>query len=422
MCALSYLTLLRNTAKLPPNRIVAMMQVLHYANLAMCAGQGYDIGFETRRDVTRIEYFAMIDGKTAALFGAACELGARAAGCDDKRASAYGDLGRCYGRAFQIRDDVLGTWGSPDETGKPSGSDIARRKWSSPVVWALSGEPSSARDAIMRRYALRTPMESADVRAIVEALDVLGARQAADEAVDAQLRDAEDVAEMHKIDPRSYGPHALYAFCSQSRVARDAHNVSSPAALDVRNVERRINTSSVLAIILLAGFVVRMLLVGSEGYRDDVSSFDVVGAHRGTISAFAVLCKGRLRRLSARLSVHSLDRRQDLSRRPARSRRLQSAALLGQAAGVRIRSAQRSTDRLDRAPFRIRNLGQYRRGDLSLESGDDLRFRVLGTSRRGSGRICVGSRSADPVRERRMPRRVRGLPLRGHGFRSHMRS
>jgi geranylgeranyl diphosphate synthase type I len=142
----------------------------------------------------------MIDGKTAALFGASCELGARAAGAEDARASAYGELGRCYGRAFQIRDDVLGTWGSTEETGKPSGSDIARRKWSFPVVWALSGESSAARDVIMRRYALSTPMEAADVRTIVEALDALGARHAADEAVDAQLRDAERLAEHYEID------------------------------------------------------------------------------------------------------------------------------------------------------------------------------------------------------------------------------
>ncbi|MBV8424205.1 MAG: polyprenyl synthetase family protein [Candidatus Eremiobacteraeota bacterium] len=200
MCAVSYLALLRNTATLPPHRIVAMMQVLHQANLGMCAGQGYDIGFETAAHVTREEYLAMIDGKTAALFGASCELGARAAGCSDERGAAYGELGRCYGRAFQIRDDVLGTWGAPEETGKPSGSDIARRKWSFPVVWALSAEPSAARDAIERRYALRTPMEGADVRAIVEALDALGAREAADEAVDAQLRDAEDIAERYQID------------------------------------------------------------------------------------------------------------------------------------------------------------------------------------------------------------------------------
>jgi len=37
--------------------------------------------------------------------------------------------------------------------------------------------------------------------------------------------------------------------------------------------EGRVNTSAILPGILLAGFVVRMLLIGSEGYRGDVSSF-----------------------------------------------------------------------------------------------------------------------------------------------------
>ncbi|MGH7328075.1 MAG: hypothetical protein ACREJX_06960, partial [Polyangiaceae bacterium] len=95
------------------------------------------------------------------------------------------------------------TWGSTEETGTPSGSDIARRKWSFPVVWALSREPSSGREAIERRYALRASLESSDVSTIVEALDALGAREAADKAVDAQLRDADEIAERYLIDRRS---------------------------------------------------------------------------------------------------------------------------------------------------------------------------------------------------------------------------
>jgi len=217
MCAVSYLALLRNTARVPIERIGAMMQTLHAANLAMCAGQGYDIGFESAPLVSMREYHAMIDGKTAALFGAACELGARAAGVSDARALAYGELGRCYGRAFQVRDDVLGTWGSPEETGKPSGSDIARRKWSFPVVWALGGEPSAARDAIARRYARATTLGSEDVGAIVGALDELGARRAADDACDAHLREADALAERHELD-RSRSVRALFT-ASARRVA-----------------------------------------------------------------------------------------------------------------------------------------------------------------------------------------------------------
>ena len=132
LCAISYLTLLHEEAVVPTNRVVEMLHVLHEANLRMCEGQGLDIGFETSTIVSMPQYLEMIAGKTGALFAASCELGALAAGAEPARARDYARLGRAYGLAFQIRDDVLGTWGATDVTGKPSGADIARRKWSFP--------------------------------------------------------------------------------------------------------------------------------------------------------------------------------------------------------------------------------------------------------------------------------------------------
>jgi geranylgeranyl diphosphate synthase type I len=200
MCAVSYLTLLRNSSGMPVERVAAMTRTLHAANLVMCAGQAYDIGFETAAAVTMDAYYAMIEGKTAALFGAAFALGALAAGCDDARAVAYGELGRAYGRAFQIRDDLLGGWGSREETGKASGADFAHRKWSYPIVWALSGPPSPAREAIASRYARSKPLGASDVAAIATALDALGARRATEDAWFAAACEAELIAARHALD------------------------------------------------------------------------------------------------------------------------------------------------------------------------------------------------------------------------------
>jgi geranylgeranyl diphosphate synthase, type I len=210
MCAVSYLTLLRNSTGAPVERVAMMTRVLHAANLAMCAGQAYDIGFESARAVTMDAYTAMIEGKTAVLFGAACALGAFAAGADETRAGAYGDLGRAYGRAFQIRDDVLGIWGSREETGKLRGTDIAHRKWSFPIVWALAGPPSPARDAIAARYARTGTLDAGDVETVVRALEALGARSAADAAWQEQSREAERIAEHHRLD-RDGAIEALFA-------------------------------------------------------------------------------------------------------------------------------------------------------------------------------------------------------------------
>lgn len=78
LCALAYLQLVSQPVR-PAKRTVAMTRVLHEANYAMCAARagGTDAA--------------------AVLLGAACELGALAAGADEARARGYARLGRSYG-------------------------------------------------------------------------------------------------------------------------------------------------------------------------------------------------------------------------------------------------------------------------------------------------------------------------------------
>lgn len=201
MCALSYSALLDAPTGLGAERIVATTACLHRALYALCRGQGADIGFETSLSVSFAEYLAMIEGKTAALFAAACELGALAAGTPDpRRARAYGEMGRAYGLAFQVRDDILGTWGAPAETGKPAGADIRRRKWSFPVAWAMDGPPSRDRDTVATAYASIGEIDDANANAVIAALERLGAHDAADAACDAYLSRALTVATEHDLD------------------------------------------------------------------------------------------------------------------------------------------------------------------------------------------------------------------------------
>ena len=202
LCALSYLTLLHEEAVAPSGRVLEMLHVLHEANLHMCEGQAFDIMFESLPSVTMDQYLEMISGKTGALFAASCALGALAAGCAAPRVAQYAGLGRAYGRAFQIRDDVLGTWGATDVTGKPSGADIARRKWSFPVVWALGTPPSPDREIVARAYAGGVRLDTVTVDAVIAALDRLGARDAADAAQDRALADADEIASRAGIDVR----------------------------------------------------------------------------------------------------------------------------------------------------------------------------------------------------------------------------
>jgi geranylgeranyl diphosphate synthase, type I len=179
MCALSFLTLAHAKAHLGPAQTLEVMERLQRAHRVMCDGQAMDIGFESAEHVEFEDYRTMIACKTAALFKAACSLGALCAGADADRVQGYAALGYAYGMAFQVRDDVLGVWASADHTGKVVANDIVRRKWSFPIVWALAQRPSSARTAIAEAYHAQRSLNPEEVDRVVTALDDLGAREAA---------------------------------------------------------------------------------------------------------------------------------------------------------------------------------------------------------------------------------------------------
>jgi geranylgeranyl diphosphate synthase type I len=56
-----------------------------------------------------------------------------------------GGYGSAVGEAFQLRDDILGVFGSPAETGKPAGGDLAERKATSVIVTAHRMADDNAR-------------------------------------------------------------------------------------------------------------------------------------------------------------------------------------------------------------------------------------------------------------------------------------
>lgn len=121
----------------------ATVKVLTGAMLELCAGQWSDLAFETRSKVTLAECVRMAEGKTGALLGAACQLGAIASEASPDQTARYRDFGRHLGVAFQLIDDLLGIWGDPALTGKPVGADLIAHKKSLPVVAALtSGTPA----------------------------------------------------------------------------------------------------------------------------------------------------------------------------------------------------------------------------------------------------------------------------------------
>jgi geranylgeranyl diphosphate synthase type I len=140
MLALAHDILLEDTG---PQGVWAA-RALSAAVQRLIAGQGSDLAFEHRNDVSLPECLAMAGDKTAALMACACSIGAIQVGAPPQLAMGLAAFGAHAGLAFQLTDDLLGIWGAPEVTGKPVRSDLRARKKSLPVVAALTAGTAEA--------------------------------------------------------------------------------------------------------------------------------------------------------------------------------------------------------------------------------------------------------------------------------------
>jgi geranylgeranyl diphosphate synthase type I len=190
MFALAHLALLRLLEEgVAAPQVLEAAHLLDEATLALCEGQHLDVEFEERLDVTCDDYLAMVSGKTAALMGAATAIGALLSGATEAAVAAFKQFGRGLGVAFQIRDDLLGIWGDATETGKPAGDDIAARKKSYPVVFALERASGDDRGSLRRVFGADT-VSPEGVAEVLSVLERCRARAAGEEAAASRVQEA----------------------------------------------------------------------------------------------------------------------------------------------------------------------------------------------------------------------------------------
>jgi heptaprenyl diphosphate synthase len=118
-------------------------------------------------DDLRERYFQTVDRKTSALFGLACEAGATLAGAGTRTTVMCSRFGRCFGRAFQIMDDLFDFVRSDAVAGKRLGTDLRQRRLTLPIINALETLPD---DHVVRRIMRGDPFDEADITAGVQAV------------------------------------------------------------------------------------------------------------------------------------------------------------------------------------------------------------------------------------------------------------
>lgn len=103
----------------------------------VCSGEIVQTQRRFDLKLSTADYYRIIEMKTAALFSAACELGAFISEASPPVIGALKTFGTKLGVAYQIYDDILDLTGSEEETGKTLGTDLRKGKFTLPVLLML---------------------------------------------------------------------------------------------------------------------------------------------------------------------------------------------------------------------------------------------------------------------------------------------
>lgn len=145
-------------------------------------------------------------------------LGAALAGASNAVMEAYTAFGVPLGEAFQLRDDVLGVFGDPADTGKPAGDDVREGKRT--VLIALAHERASGHDrAALDRLVGRLQLDQAGLDEVRSILAATGALAEVEHRIAANRDQAIAVLESGVIGATAVDPLRNIALAATERTA-----------------------------------------------------------------------------------------------------------------------------------------------------------------------------------------------------------
>jgi geranylgeranyl diphosphate synthase, type I len=153
------------------NRALRAVAVLSDAGLIVIEGQCLDLELEGDLETTLRGYLRMVAAKTGALLGASLETGAIVGGAGERVARLFRRAGRLLGTAFQIRDDFLGMYGDPAQTGKSSTGDANRFKMTYPVVAGARTMSTLQRRRLREIFRAKHEDPEPKLRALLDEVD-----------------------------------------------------------------------------------------------------------------------------------------------------------------------------------------------------------------------------------------------------------
>jgi octaprenyl-diphosphate synthase len=116
---------------------LAVLGVLSAAAATIAEGEVLQLATQNDLSTSEARYLDVVRGKTAALFSAACQVGALVADRPEHEAAALAEFGLNLGIAFQLVDDALDYAADQAVLGKTIGDDFREGKITLPVLVAF---------------------------------------------------------------------------------------------------------------------------------------------------------------------------------------------------------------------------------------------------------------------------------------------
>jgi geranylgeranyl diphosphate synthase type I len=173
---------------LPPERLAAARPLFNRMRTELLGGQYLDVLGQTAADddpgADTVERARHVIRYKSAKYTVEHPLliGATLAGADDALLATYSAFGLPLGEAFQLRDDVLGVFGDPEETGKPAGDDLREGKRTVLLAKTLeAADPAQA--GLVRRLVGDPRLDASGVTTLRAVIQDTGALDAVERLI-----------------------------------------------------------------------------------------------------------------------------------------------------------------------------------------------------------------------------------------------
>ncbi|MFI0416966.1 polyprenyl synthetase family protein [Spongiactinospora sp. 9N601] len=189
------------TCGLPPEALAAAQPAHDHMRTELMCGQYLDLleqahGENTFESALRVALYK--SGRYSVERPLRLGLTLAARGAPPWTDALCSDYGTGVGIAFQLRDDVLGVFGDPSQTGKPAGDDLREGKRTMLIARTLAAAPSEAA-AVVRRLLGDPALGAEGVATLRTIIQESGALAACEEMIKRYLHDALDALERAPI-------------------------------------------------------------------------------------------------------------------------------------------------------------------------------------------------------------------------------